>query len=70
MDTRRAPRIAPRWAGLTRQRARAGRGHDPVLAVLVYPTAWVLVASFKTPETMFSSGRHIYTLANYILLLS
>jgi ABC-type glycerol-3-phosphate transport system permease component len=30
----------------------------------------VFVASFRTPETMFSSGRHIYTLDNYIVLLS
>jgi ABC-type glycerol-3-phosphate transport system permease component len=40
------------------------------LFVLVYPTAWVFVASFRTPETMFSSGTHVYTLANYRSLLS
>ena len=40
------------------------------LFVLVYPTAWVFVASFRTPETMFASGRHIYTLDNYRSLLS
>ncbi len=28
-----------------------------VLFFLVYPTAWVIVASFKTPETMFSAAR-------------
>jgi len=41
-----------------------------IFVVLVSPTAWVFVASFRTPETMFSSGRHIYTLDNYIVLLS
>lgn len=40
------------------------------LFVLVYPTAWVFVASFRTPETMFSAGAHVYTLANYRSLLS
>lgn len=40
------------------------------LFVLVYPTAWVFVASFRTPETMFASGRHVYTLQNYTSLLS
>lgn len=40
------------------------------LFVLVYPTAWVFVASFRTPETMFSSGVHVYTLENYRKLLA
>ena len=39
--------------------------HAPVLFVLVYPTAWVFVASFRTPETMFAPGHHIYTFDNY-----
>ena len=41
-----------------------------ILFLMVYPTAWVFVASFRTPETMFSSGRHVYTLNNYVVLLS
>lgn len=40
------------------------------LFLLVYPTAWVFLASFRTPETMFSAGEHIYTLENYRSLLS
>ena len=28
-----------------------------VLIFLVYPTAWIIVASFKTPATMFSASR-------------
>lgn len=40
------------------------------LFVLVYPTAWVFLASFRTPETMFSSGVHVYTLENYRRLLA
>ena len=40
------------------------------LFVLVYPTAWVFVASFRTPETMFAAGTHVYTLENYRSLLS
>ena len=49
---------------------KSRRGLILILVVLVYPTAWVFVASFRTPETMFSSGRHIYTLDNYIVMLS
>lgn len=40
------------------------------LLFLVYPTAWVLVASFKTPETMFSANRWSFTLQNYRTLLA
>jgi len=39
-----------------------------LLAFLVYPTFWVLVASLKTPETMFSAVRWEWTLDNYIRL--
>jgi len=39
-----------------------------VLFFLVYPTAWVIVASFKTPETMFSAGAFEFTLVNYLTL--
>lgn len=41
-----------------------------VLFFLVYPTAWVLVASFKTPETMFAATRWEFTLQNYVKVLS
>ena len=40
-----------------------------VLFVLVYPTAWVFVASFRTPETMFANSGWKYTLDNYVTLL-
>jgi ABC-type glycerol-3-phosphate transport system permease component len=40
-----------------------------ILFVLVYPTAWVIVASFKTPETMFAAGRFEFTLRNYVELM-
>lgn len=40
-----------------------------LLFALVYPTAWVILASFKTPETMFASGRWAFTLQNYVGLL-
>jgi ABC-type glycerol-3-phosphate transport system permease component len=33
--------------------------------VLVYPTAWVFFASFKTQETLFSGEFAAYTLENY-----
>ena len=35
---------------------------------LIYPTAWIIVASFKTPETMFSATDFDFTLANYVSL--
>jgi len=41
-----------------------------VLFVLVYPTAWVLLASFKTPETMFAATQWQFTLQNYVQVLS
>jgi ABC-type glycerol-3-phosphate transport system permease component len=41
-----------------------------ILAFLVYPTAWVLVASFRTPETMFAAGEFRFTLDNYRKLLA
>lgn len=41
-----------------------------VLFFLVYPTAWVLLASFKTPETMFAATRWDFTLQNYVKVLS
>ena len=33
--------------------------------MLVYPTAWVFFASFKTQETLFSGEFADYTLQNY-----
>ena len=45
-------------------------GATVILAFLVYPTAWVLIASFKTPETMFSATRWSWTLENYTRLLA
>jgi ABC-type glycerol-3-phosphate transport system permease component len=41
-----------------------------ILAFLVYPTAWVIIASFRTPETMFASGEFRFTLDNYRNLLA
>jgi ABC-type glycerol-3-phosphate transport system permease component len=41
-----------------------------LLFFLVYPTAWVLLASFKTPETMFAATRWEFTLQNYVKVLS
>ncbi len=40
-----------------------------VLFVLVYPTAWVIVGSFRTPETMFAADRWEFTLRNYVGLM-
>jgi ABC-type glycerol-3-phosphate transport system permease component len=40
-----------------------------VMLVLVYPTAWIFIASFRTPETMFAVGGWVFTLANYTHLL-
>ena len=40
-----------------------------VLFVLVYPTAWVIVASFKTSETMFAADRWSFTLQHYVRLM-
>lgn len=41
-----------------------------VMLVLVYPTAWIFIASFRTPETMFAVGGWVFTLANYTHLLA
>ena len=40
-----------------------------VMLVLVYPTAWIFVASFRTPETMFAARGWIFTFGNYVHLL-
>jgi len=40
-----------------------------VLLVLVYPTAWIFVASLRTPETMFAMHGWVFTLHNYVHLL-
>jgi ABC-type glycerol-3-phosphate transport system permease component len=39
-----------------------------VLFLLVYPTAWIIIASFKTPETMFSSTAAEFSFVNYVTL--
>ncbi len=39
------------------------------LFILVYPTAWMLLASFRTPETMFSANTWAFTFSNYVGLL-
>jgi ABC-type glycerol-3-phosphate transport system permease component len=39
-----------------------------VLVILVYPTLWVFIASFKTQETLFSAEFAEYTLKNYVEL--
>ena len=39
------------------------------LVFLIYPTLWVILASFQTPGTMFSSSIFSFTLANYAGLL-
>ena len=39
------------------------------LFVLVYPTAWVFIASFRTPETMFSATRWEFTFDNYVSVI-
>ena len=41
-----------------------------MLFVLVYPTAWVLIASFRTPETMFSATRWQFTFNNYASVMN
>jgi ABC-type glycerol-3-phosphate transport system permease component len=40
-----------------------------VAVVMLYPTAWVFFASFKTQETLFSGEFAHYTLRNYTRLL-
>lgn len=40
-----------------------------ILFVLVYPTAWIFIASFRTPETMFAAGGWVFTIDNYVTLL-
>ena len=36
-----------------------------VILIIIYPTIWVFIASFKTDETLFSSDYAEYTLNNY-----
>ena len=38
------------------------------LFFLVYPTAWVILASFKTPGTMFSATEIEFSIVNYLTL--
>jgi ABC-type glycerol-3-phosphate transport system permease component len=39
-----------------------------VMIFLIYPTAWIIVASFKTPATMFSATKFDFTFENYVAL--
>ena len=64
-------------ARVTRRRAAKARlGEWALLAltfvamfVLVYPTGWIFVASFRTQETMFAMRGWVFTVDNYIHLL-
>lgn len=40
-----------------------------VMFLLVYPTAWIFLASFRTPETMFAASGWTFTIDNYVHLL-
>src|SRR5215469_18645290 len=40
-----------------------------VMFALVYPTAWIFIASFRTPETMFAVRGWVFTIDNYVHLL-
>ena len=40
-----------------------------VIFVLLYPTAWIFIASFRTPETMFAVRGWVFTIDNYVHLL-
>lgn len=40
-----------------------------VLLYFIYPAAWIFLASFKTPETMFSDGASNFTIGNYVSLM-
>ena len=40
-----------------------------VIFALIYPTAWILIASFHTPETMFAARGWVFTIDNYVHLL-
>jgi ABC-type glycerol-3-phosphate transport system permease component len=40
-----------------------------VLFVLVYPTAWIIIASFKSPAAIFSGEFGDFSLQNYVTLL-
>ena len=59
-----------------RRAAKARLGEWALLAltfvamfVLVYPTGWIFVASFRTQETMFAMRGWVFTVDNYIHLL-
>ncbi|MEO8858624.1 MAG: carbohydrate ABC transporter permease, partial [Burkholderiaceae bacterium] len=40
-----------------------------VLVFFIYPAVWILIASFKTSETMFADAGARYTLDNYVSLM-
>jgi ABC-type glycerol-3-phosphate transport system permease component len=63
-------RVARRRAGRTLLVEYALLGLTlAVTLVLVYPTAWIFVASFRTPETMFAVRGWVFTIDNYVRLL-
>jgi ABC-type glycerol-3-phosphate transport system permease component len=39
-----------------------------ILFVLVYPTAWIIIASFKSPAAIFSGSFGDFSLENYVTL--
>ena len=39
-----------------------------VFLIIIYPTVWIFIASFKTEDTLFSNDHSIYTLDNYFEL--
>ncbi len=66
-----------RTYGLARRSARTLLAEVAIIGTtllslffLVYPTAWVIIASFRTPETMFAAGNFQFTLNNYRTLLN
>ncbi len=40
-----------------------------VIFALIYPTAWIFIASFRTPATMFAARGWVFTIDNYVHLL-
>jgi ABC-type glycerol-3-phosphate transport system permease component len=63
-------RIARRRAAKTRIGEYALLGLTlVVIFVLVYPTAWIFIASFRTRETMFAARGWVFTINNYVHLL-
>lgn len=69
---RSAPAVSPR-----RRLRRPRLGECALLAltfgvmlILVYPTAWIFIASLRTQDTMFAMRGWVFTIDNYTRLLS